>query len=231
MRLRLRLWQRWRQWLTDWLTAQQVKRKSKKGANFRQWLAGEQSVVANRNGSFGFWLVWQAVVSNKFLKNRAWQGGKRSLALCRAQKSLNLQWTTKVLGLWCLSLLPGGFGQPDCTYIRYIHTYITRSYVCRLILWYTSYWFAASKGIQTQRRRRRRRRRWLRTMPSSMQRATESAGWRANSTELSQTESKLPCGRFISSYPSVPNDVAYTLYTHGNVYDLHYFLALSIFIP
>lgn len=190
MRLWLRLWQRWRQWLTDWLTAQQVKRKSKKGANFRQWLAGEQSVVANRNGSFGFWLVWQAVVSNKFLKNRAWQGGKRSLALCRAQKSLNLQWTTKVLGLWCLSLLPGGFGQPDCTYIQYMHTYITRTYVCRLILWYTSYWFAASKGIQTQRRRRqqrrrRRRRRWLRTMPSSMQRATESAGWRANATELS----------------------------------------------
>lgn len=124
------------------------------------------------------------------------------LSFCRAQKSLNLQWTTKVLGMVSLCCLVGLANLTARTY----STYTTRSYVCmyvcRLILWYTSYWFAASKGIQTQSRRRRqqrRRRRWLRTIPSSMQRATESAGWRAN--ELSQTESKLPCGRFISSNP------------------------------
>lgn len=127
------------------------------------------------------------------------------LSFCRAQKSLNLQWTTKVLGMVSLCCLVGLANLTARTY----STYTTRSYVCmyvcRLILWYTSYWFAASKGIQTQsrrrrqQRRRRRRRRWLRTIPSSMQRATESAGWRAN--ELSQTESKLPCGRFISSNP------------------------------
>lgn len=241
MRLWLRLWQRWRQWLTDWLTAQQVKRKSKKGANFRQWLAGEQSVVANRNGSFGFWLVlvWQAVVSNKFLKNRAWQGGERSLALCRAQKSLNLQWTTKVLGLWCLSrcCLVGlanltARTYSTCTHTSHVHLYVDLFYGI------------LHTGLQRQKEYRHKDDDdnsddggdgddvdddWEQCQVQCKEPQRVQAWEQTRLSWVKPSRSFLPCGRFISSYTKVPNDFPYTLYTHGKVYSLHYFLAITPF--
>lgn len=227
-----------RLWLRLWQTAQQVKRKSKKGANFRQWLAGEQSVVANRNGSFGFWLVnvWQAVVSNKFLKNRAWQGGERSLALCRAQKSLNLQWTTKVLGLWCLSLccLVGLANLTARTYSTCTHTSHVHMYV-------DLFYGILHTGLQRQKEYRHKDDGddddnsddgdddWEQCQVQCKEPQRVQAGEQTRLSWVKPSRSFLPCGRFISSYTKVPNDFPYTLYTQENVYSLHYFLAITPF--